>query len=86
MDKLKELGYDMNEIGQKLAENFVKQILDDAFFHADPHPGNIWIMDGKIAWLDFGMMGNVTGRDKELFRSAVTAIVNNDIYQLKMYF
>ena len=53
VDKLKELGYDMNEIGQKLAENFVKQILDDAFFHADPHPGNIWIMDGKIAWLDF---------------------------------
>ena len=86
VDKLKELGYDMNEIGQKLAENFVKQILDDAFFHADPHPGNIWIMDGKIAWLDFGMMGKLTGRDKELFRSAVTAIVNNDIYQLKNVF
>ncbi len=31
-------------------------------------------------------MGKLTGRDKELFRSAVTAIVNNDIYQLKTYF
>ena len=86
VDELKKLGYDMNEIGQKLAENFVKQILNDAFFHADPHPGNIWIKEGKIAWLDFGMMGKLTGRDKELFRSAVTAIVNNDIYQLKNVF
>ncbi len=86
VDKLTELGYDMNEIGRKLAENYVKQILDDAFFHADPHPGNIWITDGKIAWLDFGMMGKLTGRDKELFRAAVTALVNNDIYQLKNVF
>lgn len=85
-DQLCAQGYDMHEIGQKLAENFVKQILDDAFFHADPHPGNIWINDGKITWLDFGMMGILSGRDRELFRSAVTAIVHQDIYSLKNVF
>ena len=85
-DALREQGYDLTEIAQKLAENYVKQILDDAFFHADPHPGNIWINDGKIAWLDFGMMGTLSGRDKELFRGAVAAIVNNDIYRLKNVF
>lgn len=63
---LEAMGYDMTEIGEKLADNYCKQIFDDAFFHADPHPGNIWIRDGKIVWLDFGMMGRLTARDKSL--------------------
>ena len=43
IDKLTELGYDTHEIGQKLVNNFIKQVMDDGFFHADPHPGNICI-------------------------------------------
>lgn len=80
---LEEQGYDMTEIGEKLAENYCKQIFDDAFFHADPHPGNIWIRDGKIVWLDFGMMGRLTLRDKSLFRQAIVALANRDVYELK---
>lgn len=34
-------GYDLSEIGAKLADNYVRQIMTDGFFHADPHPGNI---------------------------------------------
>ena len=83
---LQSQGYDLNEIGRKLAQNYVKQVLDDAFFHADPHPGNIWINGGKIVWLDFGMMGRITARDKQLFRAAVNAIVNQDVYELKNAF
>ncbi len=82
-DTLLTLGYDMEEIGTKLAENYVKQILEDAFFHADPHPGNICIRDGKIVWMDLGMMGRLTERDKQLFSSAVEAIAFGDIYELK---
>ena len=52
--KLKENGYDVEEIAAKLAENYIKQIVDDGFFHADPHPGNLRIRDGKIIWIDFG--------------------------------
>ncbi len=80
---LEAMGYDMTEIGEKLADNYCKQIFDDAFFHADPHPGNIWIRDGKIVWLDFGMMGRLTARDKGLFRQAIAALANRDVYELK---
>jgi ubiquinone biosynthesis protein len=80
---LQEQGYDMNEIGRKLAENYAKQVLDDAFFHADPHPGNIRIREGKIVWLDLGMMGRLSHRDQQLIKSVVNAILKNDAWELK---
>lgn len=83
LDELKKQGYDLNEIGLKLAENYIKQILDDAFFHADPHPGNIWIRGGKIVWLDLGMMGRISRRDQQLLRTAVSAVVDHDVNELK---
>lgn len=79
---LKAEGYDPNEIGVKLAENYVKQIVDDGFFHADPHPGNIRVRSGKIVWLDMGMMGRLTQRDRQLFRSALNAAVRGDVNEL----
>ena len=50
-------GYDREEIADKLADNYITQIIDDGFFHADPHSGNLRIRDGKIVSIDFGMMG-----------------------------
>ena len=61
---LEQEGYDLVEIGEKLADNYVRQIMQDGFFHADPHPGNLRIRGGKIVWLDMGMMGRLTPRDK----------------------
>ena len=83
IDELKAAGYDMKDISEKLCENYVKQILDDGFFHADPHPGNIRITDGKIAWLDLGMMGRLSNQDRKLFMQAVDALMSNDIGQIK---
>ena len=57
-------------------------MIDDGFFHADPHPGNIRIHDGKIVWIDLGMAGRLTNRDRLLFKNAVSALVENDIYSL----
>lgn len=82
-EELRSLGYDMHEIAQKLAENYAKQVLDDGFFHADPHPGNILIRDGKIIWLDLGMVGRLSARDREQFTAAMQAFINGDIYELK---
>ena len=76
---LKENGYDLNEIGQKFANNFIKQVMDDGFFHADPHPGNVKIRDGKIVWLDMGMMGRLTDRDRRIMVRGVEAIAMHDI-------
>ncbi|MEG2801953.1 MAG: AarF/UbiB family protein [Longicatena sp.] len=75
---LKEEGYDHKEIASKLAENYIKQIVDDGFFHADPHPGNLRIRDGKIVWIDFGMMGTLHRSDSDLMKNAVLAISEND--------
>ncbi len=79
---LKSNGYDLHEIAIKLSENYIKQIVDDGFFHADPHPGNIRIRDGKIVWIDFGMMGSLTKEDKDLMKEAVFAIGQNEIDKL----
>ena len=62
--QLEEAGYDRVEIGRKLAENYVTQIVDQAYFHADPHPGNIRIREGQIVWIDLGMMGTIAKRDQ----------------------
>lgn len=67
--------YDLNEIGLKLADHYVKQVVEDGFFQADPHPGNLRIRDGKIIWIDLGMMGRLSARDQELLRRGIKAVV-----------
>ena len=82
-DNLINNGYDLEEIGLKLANNYIKQALDDGFFHADPHPDNMCIREGKIIFLDLGMMGRLNSRNKALLKNAMKAIVKNDITELE---
>ena len=79
---LTEAGYDAREVGEKLVENYVKQILDDGFFQADPHPGNFVVREGKIVWLDLGMMGRLSQVERELLKRAVIGIVQNDAWEV----
>ena len=58
--------------------SYVKQITEDGFFHADPHPGNIRIRDGKIVFLDMGMMGTLSERDRRTISRAVEGVARND--------
>lgn len=85
-NRLEEAGYDREEIGQKAAENYCKQILEDGFFHGDPHPGNLWILGGQIVWLDWGMAGHLSENYRYLLRKAIIAMLSNDIYELKNVF
>ena len=78
-DALKGAGYDLGEIGRKLAENYVKQIVDDGFFHADPHPGNLKVREGKIVWLDMGMMGRLSPHDRSLLRAVMNDVASSDL-------
>lgn len=82
-DELLELGYDLNEIGNKLADNYIYQAIDVGYFHADPHPDNILIDNGKIAYIDFGMMGRLNNRNKELLKRCIIAIFNDDIKEVE---
>ena len=76
-------GYDLDEIGSKFVDNFIKQVMDDGFFHADPHPGNVMIQGGKIVWIDMGMMGRLSDRDRELIGEAIEGVALNDIGKIQ---
>lgn len=62
---LDEAGYDRKEIAAKAARMIIKEILEDGYFHADPHPGNLVVMDkGIIGAMDFGMVGYLSDQDR----------------------
>ena len=71
--------YDLDEIGTKFVNNYIHQIMDDGFFHADPHPGNVKIRDGKIVWLDMGMMGRLTERERKIMIRGVEGLGMKDV-------
>jgi ubiquinone biosynthesis protein len=80
--RLEEEGYDTADISRKLADNYFKQIFEDGFFHADPHPGNIFIKENKIAYLDFGMTGTLSTSMKDKFNSFLFGIVSRDVNEM----
>ena len=62
-------------LAEELFEAYLEQVLVDGFFHADPHPGNIFLTeDGKVALLDLGMVGHVTGPMQETLLKFLLAI------------
>ena len=81
-DRLIEDGCDPVEIGRTLAENFVHQVLDVGVFHADPHQGNIMVSRGKPYWIDFGMVGRVSGRDIDNIQELILALISSDTEDL----
>ncbi|SHH91662.1 ubiquinone biosynthesis protein [Sporobacter termitidis DSM 10068] len=82
-EALLQEGYDLHDIAQKLAAGYAKQVIEDGFFHADPHPGNILIRDGKIVFIDLGMVGTLSAHDRQLLKKSMMAIVQCDVYELK---
>lgn len=76
--RLEEAGYDLSEIGTKLVDNYTKQMIDDGFFHADPHPGNLVILGGKIVYLDLGIMGRLSSHDRKALADMVEAVAKLD--------
>ena len=83
VDRLLEAGYDLEEIGEKILDNYAEQILDHGFFHADPHPGNIFVRDGKIVYIDLGIMGRLSARDRAGFGNIIQAVGMESSTELK---
>lgn len=82
IDNLRENGYDLNDIGKKLAIGYLKQIIDDGFFHGDPHPGNILIREGKICFIDFGIVGKLSKSLRESINQALVSAAFKDTNML----
>lgn len=83
VDKLRAQGDDPAELGQRLAENYVSQFIDNGFFHADPHPGNILVRDHDIVWIDLGMTGELSDAERAIVGRMFFAVVQNDPFALK---
>ncbi len=78
-ERLDREGYDRKDLSRKGASAFFKMVLQDGFFHADPHPGNIFVLsDGRLGLVDFGIMGRVTEENMEHFASIFLALADHD--------
>mgnify|MGYP000388100709 FL=1 len=80
---LREQGIDMNALARRVCQSYVTQVLDDGFFHADPHPGNILVRDGDVVWIDLGMVGTLTVSERMLVGKVFTAVATDNAYLLK---
>ncbi|MBI4691460.1 MAG: AarF/ABC1/UbiB kinase family protein [Nitrospirae bacterium] len=77
------MGLDRKELAGTGVDAYFKMILEDGFFHADPHPGNIFAMpDGRIGFMDFGIVGRVTDEMKETMANTFLALINKDFDRL----
>ncbi|MDD2463168.1 MAG: AarF/ABC1/UbiB kinase family protein [Desulfobulbus sp.] len=76
IDELREQGYDLSLIAERGANLVMEQIFVHGFFHADPHPGNVFIMaDNVVCFIDFGQMGRLSLKDREDFTDLVLDLV-----------
>ena len=81
--KVKEAGFDSRHIIEVGVQCSLRQLLDYGYFHADPHPGNLLVMgDGKLAYLDFGMMSEVSADQRFGLIEAIVHLVNRDFAAL----
>ena len=79
LDKLEKEGLDRIIIAERGTQFILKQIFQHGFFHADPHPGNIMVLeDNVIAPLDYGMVGNLDEATIEALGSVLAGIINKD--------
>ena len=80
---LREQGIDVSALARRVCQSYVTQVLDDGFFHADPHPGNILVRDGEVVWIDLGMVGTLTVSERMLVGKVFTAVATDNAYLLK---
>ncbi len=77
-DKLIEQGTDPMQVGRDILESYLQQVFDAGIFHADPHQGNIMVSGGKVHWIDFGMIGEITEADITALEKIVVGLLRSD--------
>ena len=82
-DALARAGYDLARIGARIVEDYSTQVLDDGFFHADPHAGNIICRDGVIYFIDLGMVGRMSSHDRGIVKDIIFSVAEGDVPKLK---
>lgn len=80
---LVDAGYNLEHLGAKIVEDYSTQVLDDGFFHADPHAGNIIVKDGVIYFIDLGMVGRMSSHDRVIVKDIIYSVAEGDVPKLK---
>ncbi|WP_397412455.1 ABC1 kinase family protein [Polaromonas sp.] len=76
-----EAGFDRTLLAQRGARAVLKMIVEDGFFHADPHPGNVFYLPGNgIAFIDFGMVGRLSERRREELLQLLLGLVERQAH------
>jgi len=74
-----ESGLDRKLLARRGARAVLKMIVEDGFFHADPHPGNVFYLpDNRIAFIDFGMVGRLTEARREQMTRLLLGLVQHE--------
>ncbi len=82
-DRIRAAGIDPNDIIKIGVTSGLRQLLEHGFFHADPHPGNLFAtFDGRMAYIDFGMMDQLEPGTKETIASSIVQLINKDYQAL----
>ncbi|MDH0344614.1 MULTISPECIES: ubiquinone biosynthesis regulatory protein kinase UbiB [Chromobacterium] len=83
VDRLREAGVDLSKLSRFGVEIFFTQVFRHGFFHADMHPGNIFVAaDGRYIALDFGIVGTLTDTDKHYLAVNFLAFFNRDYHRV----
>ena len=79
LEEQKRQGISPEKVNRLLIKTYLKQLLEDGFFHADPHPGNLLVMpDGRLAFFDFGMVGRIPPELQSKMIDAFFHVVSKD--------
>lgn len=83
IERVKAAGLDTDTLIEVGVRSGLRQLLEHGFFHADPHPGNLFALaDGRMAYIDFGMMDQMEEATKENLVDSVVHLINKDYLQL----
>ncbi|QOR82812.1 AarF/ABC1/UbiB kinase family protein [Geobacillus stearothermophilus] len=76
IERLKEEGYSLKALAERLTKTVLKQMFEHGFFHGDPHPGNVFVLsDGVLAFIDFGLMGRLRPNVRHHLSSLIIALM-----------
>jgi len=87
IEQLNKWGLDPTKIAESGMDIYMTQIFEHGYFHADPHPGNVFVRkDGVICLIDFGMVGTLMKKDKHAFAGLFVAMAQEDPQMMAVYF
>ncbi len=84
IETLNSLNIDPTVVAKIGVDLYLQQVLEHGFFHADPHPGNLFVLPetGQICFIDFGMMGAIIPNDKEILGDLLQQFLRKDVKKI----